>query len=135
MQPIRETNRPSLVVHLVDKGAILGRYAKGGDARHAIGVGRSVQGTGGAGAGTNGSKVGGRRIRGTSGGRGARECLVESLANHFRVCFIIINYDLRPYLEDEHTAIRLRAWFVPPSSFFKQACHVEVKLFRRGIGR
>ena len=36
MQPIPETNRSSLVVHLVDKGAILGRYAKVDDTRHVI---------------------------------------------------------------------------------------------------
>ena len=87
MEPIRQSNRPSLVVHLVHEGAIFGRDAKGGDARHPIGVGCGVQGTGGAGTGADGGEVGGRNVGGASGGRGGCECLVESLANHFRCAY------------------------------------------------
>jgi len=83
MEPIRQSNRPPLVVHLIHKGAIFGRDAKGGDARHPI-VGGGVQRTGGAGAGTDGGKVDWRSVGGAGGGRGGGECLVESLANHFR---------------------------------------------------
>lgn len=87
MEPIRQPNRPSLVVHLVDEGAIFGRDAKGGDSRHTVGVCCGMQGAGGAGAGADGGKVGGRSVGGSSGGRGGRECLVESLANHSRCAY------------------------------------------------
>ena len=86
VQPIRQPNRPSLVVHLVYERTILGRDAKGGDARHPVGVGGGVQRTSGAGTGADGGKVGGRRVGGASGGRRGCQCLVESLANHFRKC-------------------------------------------------
>ena len=84
MEPIRQSNRPSLVVHLIHEGAIFGRDAKGGDARHPIGIGCGVHRAGGAGTGTEGGKVGGRTEGGTGGGRGGGQCLVESLVNHFR---------------------------------------------------
>ena len=91
MEPIRQSNRPSLVVHLVHEGAIFGRDAKGGDARHPVGVGCGMQGTGGAGASANGGKVGGRSVGGASGRRGGGECLVEPLVNHFRcVCVLYV---------------------------------------------
>lgn len=41
-----------------------------------------MQGARGSGAGANGGKVGLRSVGGSSGWRGGRECLVESLANH-----------------------------------------------------
>ena len=44
VQSIRKTNRPLLVVHPVDKGAVFGRYGKGGDTRHAIGIGMACRG-------------------------------------------------------------------------------------------
>lgn len=87
MEPIRHANGPTLVVHLVHKGAIFCRDAKGGDAGHAVRIRRGVHGTGGTGASTDGGKVGGRGVGGAGGGRGGGECLVESLADHFRrVC-------------------------------------------------
>lgn len=90
MEPIRQSNRPSLVVYLIHKGAIFGRDAKGGDARHPIGVGGGVQRTGGARTGTDRGKVNWGSVGGTSGGRGGGECLVESLANHFRCAYACV---------------------------------------------
>lgn len=75
VQPVCETDSPSLVVDLIDKRPILVRDPKCGDARHAFGI-RGMKRTSGTRTCTNGSKIGVGRVRWTERRRRGGQSLV-----------------------------------------------------------